>query len=66
MDAPSGDRIEVRYNLIIPNPKRRYLGVLTWLEVKWDRDGGWSGLSLEEGWIDLPNGPPIETLTRIL
>lgn len=47
------------------NPPRKYLGVLTWLEVRWDRTDGWKGLSLEEGWVKL-SSPPIETLTRML
>jgi len=37
--------------------------IRTWLEVKWTVDDGWSGLSMEDGWVKL-DGPPISTLIR--
>jgi len=45
--------------------KQRGPGIVTWLEVKWSVAEGWTGLSLEDGWVALPLGPPIETLRRM-
>lgn len=36
----------------------------TWLEVKWSVAEGWTGLSLEDGWVKLDQCP-IEVLRRM-
>lgn len=36
-----------------------------WLEIHWVHGEGWKGLSVEDGWVNLPHGPPIDTLRRL-